>query len=527
MRECLKRCCSPATPCARSRWWRWPSAGPRCASGPGWRPAWRRPGAVVEQAVREGRVVYGITTGFGALANTRIDPALADEAQVALLRSHAAGVGPPLPDPLVRAMLLLRARTLAQGHSGVRVEIVARLLDLLRLDLLPVVPAQGSVGASGRPGPLCPSGAAADRRGVPAPRGAGAAGGGGAGRARPGPADAARQGGPQPAQRHRGHAGHGGARPGTGRGAWPTPPTWPAPCRSRRCWAAPGRSTRGSTSCAPTPVRRRRRPPCAATWRAAASGPATATTSATPCRTPTACAAPPRCTGRPATCSASPTGCWRWNWARWWTTRWCSPRPARCISGGNFHGQPLAFALDFATVAVTELSSISERRTDRILDPVRSAGLPPFLATRPGLNSGYMVTQYIAAALVAENRVLCHPASIESIPTSGSQEDHVSMGWGAGRKLGEVLANAARVDRGGGAVRLRRHRVPPAPGPGAGTGRGAGPGAGPGAAPGRRPAAGARHRGGGGDGRRRQPGAGRRSGGGRGTLRAEQAGGSQ
>ena len=105
--------------------------------------------AVVEQAVREGRVVYGITTGFGALANTRIDPALADEAQVALLRSHAAGVGPALPDPLVRAMLLLRARTLAQGHSGVRVEIVARLLDLLRLDLLPVVPAQGSVGASG------------------------------------------------------------------------------------------------------------------------------------------------------------------------------------------------------------------------------------------------------------------------------------------------------------------------------------------------------------------------------------------
>ena len=255
----------------------------------------------------------------------------------------------------------------------------------------------------------------------------------------------------------------------------------------------------------------RARPTCAATCRGAASAPATATTSATPCRTPTACAAPPRCTGRRATCSASPTECCRWSWARWWTTRWCSPRPARCISGGNFHGQPLAFALDFATVAVTELSSISERRTDRILDPVRSGGLPPFLATRPGLNSGYMVTQYVAAALVAENRVLCHPASIESIPTSGSQEDHVSMGWGAGRKLGEVLGNAARVI----AVEVlcacagieyrrplapaRRHRCR------------AGPGAGPGGPPGRRPAAGARHRGGGGDGGRRQPGTGRRS----------------
>jgi len=115
------------------------------------------------------------------------------------------------------------------------------------------------------------------------------------------------------------------------------------------------------------------------------------------------------------------------------------------ISGGNFHGQPLAFALDFMAVAATELGSISERRTDRLLDPERSSGLPPFLASRPGLNSGYMLAQYTAAALVAENRVLSHPASVESIPTSGSQEDHVSMGWGAGRKLTEVLANTARV----------------------------------------------------------------------------------
>ena len=151
------------------------------------------------------------------------------------------------------------------------------------------------------------------------------------------------------------------------------------------------------------------------------------------------------------------------------------PETGEVISGGNFHGQPLAFALDFATIAVTELSSISERRTDRILDPVRSGGLPPFLATRPGLNSGYMVTQYVAAALVAENRVLCHPASIESIPTSGSQEDHVSMGWGAGRKLGEVLANAARVVAVEVLCACCRHRVPAAAGPGAGHGGGAGP----------------------------------------------------
>jgi histidine ammonia-lyase len=115
------------------------------------------------------------------------------------------------------------------------------------------------------------------------------------------------------------------------------------------------------------------------------------------------------------------------------------------VSGGNFHGQPLAFAMDFMAIAATELGSISERRTDRILDPDRSAGLPAFLAATPGLDSGFMLAQYTAAALVAENRVLSHPASVESIPTSGLQEDHVSMGWGAGRKLAMVLDNTARV----------------------------------------------------------------------------------
>ncbi|MCB1246145.1 MAG: aromatic amino acid lyase, partial [Acidimicrobiia bacterium] len=115
------------------------------------------------------------------------------------------------------------------------------------------------------------------------------------------------------------------------------------------------------------------------------------------------------------------------------------------VSAGNFHGQPLAFALDFLAIAVSELGSISERRTDRLLDPTRSSGLTPFLANEPGVSSGYMITQYTAAAIVAENKVLAHPASVESIPTSGLQEDHVSMGWGAATKLDTVLTNTARV----------------------------------------------------------------------------------
>jgi histidine ammonia-lyase len=121
------------------------------------------------------------------------------------------------------------------------------------------------------------------------------------------------------------------------------------------------------------------------------------------------------------------------------------PESGEVISAGNFHGQPLAFVLDFAAIATAELASISERRTDRILDPARSGGLPAFLAANPGIDSGYMISQYVQAALVAENKGLVHPASVESIPTSGSQEDHVSMGWGAGKKLFPLLDNVQRV----------------------------------------------------------------------------------
>ena len=115
------------------------------------------------------------------------------------------------------------------------------------------------------------------------------------------------------------------------------------------------------------------------------------------------------------------------------------------MSTGNFHGQPLAFAGDMLAMAVAELGSISERRVYRLLDPATSRGLPPFLARAAGTNSGFMLAQYTAASLVAEDKVLCHPAGVDTIPTSGNQEDHVSMGWHAARKAGEVLDNVATV----------------------------------------------------------------------------------
>jgi histidine ammonia-lyase len=115
------------------------------------------------------------------------------------------------------------------------------------------------------------------------------------------------------------------------------------------------------------------------------------------------------------------------------------------MSTGNFHGEPLAFAGDMLAIAVSELASISERRTDRMLDPAFSRDLPAFLARNPGTNSGFMIAQYTAASLVSENKVLAHPASVDTIPTSGNQEDHVSMGWTAMRKLREVVANVRAV----------------------------------------------------------------------------------
>ena len=399
---------------------------------------------LVEDLVAEGRTVYGVTTGFGALATTRIDPALAAEAQVALLRSHAAGVGAPLADPIVRAMLVLRARTLAQGHSGVRPEIVRAQLALLNAGILPLVPGQGSVGASGDLAPFAhlalpligEGDVRVDGRLMAA-------------------SDALTNAGLEPVV----------LRPKEGLSLL--------------------NGTEGMLAMGVLALRRARRIAFAADIACALSVEALLG-SARPFLPQIHRLRPHPGQERSAAMIrrllddseivASHEDDFVHAVQDAYSLR-CAPQvhgavgdvldhaqrvfeielgsvadnplvfadEGLVVSGGNFHGQPLAFALDFMAIGVTEIGSISERRTDRILDPERSSGLPPFLASRPGINSGYMLTQYTAAALVAENRVLSHPASVESIPTSGSQEDHVSMGWGAARKLGDVLTNTARV----------------------------------------------------------------------------------
>lgn len=396
--------------------------------------------AMVDEAVASDEIVYGITTGFGALATTHIGKAEAETLQYNLLRSHATGVGEPMPDEVVRAMLLLRARTLAQGHSGVRPLIVEKLLELLERDLLPVVPSQGSVGASGDLAPFA-------------------------------------------------HLALPLIGEGTIRIDGEVTPSSEVDFEPVELLTKEGLSllngTEGMAAMGCIALHHARHLAIAADVAAALSVEALYG-SARPFRPEIHALRPhPGQVESARRIAALISGSeiieshsedFHHAVQDAYSLR-CAPQvhgavtdtldhmrsvlaielgsvvdnpivfpeTGQVISGGNFHGQPLAFVYDFAAIALSELASISERRTDRILDPARSQGLPPFLAANPGVESGYMITQYVQAALVAENKVLSHPASVDSVPTSGGQEDHVSMGWGGGKKMLTVIENVRRV----------------------------------------------------------------------------------
>jgi len=399
---------------------------------------------LVERVVARDETVYGITTGFGALASTRIDPSRAAELQVDLLRSHAAAVGPLLPSEVVRAMLLLRARTLAQGHSGVRPVVVELLLELLRRDLLPAVPGQGSVGASGDLAPfahlmlpLIGEGAiVVDGAPVPA-------------------SEVLADHGIVPLQLEakEGLSLLNGTEGMLAMGCLAVDrarvlvDSADAICamsvEALMASARPFQARIHALRPHPGQVTSAARIASLIDGSEIGSSHADDFTHAVQDAYSLRCA--PQVHGAVRDTIAHAERVLGIELGSVVDNPIVFADTGDVVSGGNFHGQPLAFVLDFLAVALTELGSISERRTDRILDPDRSSGLTPFLATRPGIDSGYMLTQYTAASLVAENRVLAHPASVESIPTSGLQEDHVSMGWGAGRKLFDVIDNTTRV----------------------------------------------------------------------------------
>jgi histidine ammonia-lyase len=398
---------------------------------------------LVERAAHGTREhTYGVNTGFGRFVNRSIPEELTRELQLRLLRSHACGVGEPYAPEIVRAAMLLRANTLAKGNSGARIETVELLLACLERGVLPVVPSRGSVGASGDLAPLA-------HLALPLV----------------GEGEAFVDGERLP-----------GADALARVGLVPT-----------RLEAKGGRSLINGTpfmaAFLALGLVRARRLAQAADLACAMS--LEALQGSRTSFLPQIHALRPL---RGQVDSAANVLRLLEDSAINEAHRWCDKvqdaYSLRCapqvhgasrdlldyveytvsvelnaatdnplvlvddetlVSNGNFHGQPLAFALDALAMAASELASISERRVERLVNPNLSDGLPAFLTTDGGLNSGFMIPQYVAASLVSENKVLSHPASVDSIPTSAGQEDHVSMGNAAGLKAWQVLANCERA----------------------------------------------------------------------------------
>jgi histidine ammonia-lyase len=396
---------------------------------------------VIRRAAAGNKPVYGVTTGFGKLADQRIPPTDVEQLQVNLVRSHAAGVGEPLTTEETRGLMLLRANVLARGHSGVRPQLVDHLLRLLNRKVHPLIPCRGSVGACGDLAPL------AHLALVLLGEGEAMVGG----------------------RRVHGRTAlaHAGLKP-------------------VRLNAKEGLSlVNGTQAMLALGLLAHRR----ATILVETADVAGAMSLEALKGTPVAfdprihrlrpypgqitVAANLRALLTKSEIRVSHLDCSRVQDA--YSLR-CMPQvhgavrdaldyirrtllielnsvtdnplvfPERdeVLSGGNFHGQPLGLVLDHMAIAITELASIAERRIERLTNP-EYGDLPPFLSPDPGLNSGFMLAQVTAAALTSENKVLSHPASVDSIPTSGNREDHVSMGMGSALKLKQVLSNAEHI----------------------------------------------------------------------------------
>jgi len=396
---------------------------------------------VVEEILASGRVMYGINTGFGKLAEVRIPDDQLASLQLNLIRSHCCGVGEAFPETVVRAMLLLRANVLATGFAGCRVEVVRMALDLLNAGIHPVVPSQGSVGASGDLAPLAHLALVMLGEGEARYLG----------KRMPG-ADALKAAGIKPLvlQAKEGLALINGTQTSAALGCL-------ALAQSRRIIdaadlvAALSLDALAGTDAAFDPSVHRARPH---------PGQLQSAGRMQDFLRDSAIREDHRRCGRvqdaySLRCAPQVHGASRDALEHAWkvlsieinsgTDNPMVFADGRVISGGNFHGAPIAAVFDYMAIVLTDLASISERRLARLVDASLSAGLPAFLTPKPGLNSGFMMMQVSAAALVSEAKTLAHPSSVDSIPTSASQEDHVSMStWGA-RKLQMIVDIVQKV----------------------------------------------------------------------------------
>ncbi|MCA1587632.1 MAG: histidine ammonia-lyase [Chloroflexi bacterium] len=398
--------------------------------------------SVIERLVADGATVYGVTTGFGDLADVRIEPSQTAELQQNLVRSHAAGVGPPLPDDVVRAMLLLRANALAVGLSGVRVELVELLIGMLNAAVHPVVPSRGSLGASGDLAPLA-------HLALPL-IGEGEATVDGAGPRRS--LDALERAGlvPLTLEAKEGLALLNGTQLMAGIGALAHRDALRLAMSADVIGAMSLEAMLGTaTAFSDELVAARPHPGQVASARhlreLLADSEIGESHAESEHRVQDAYSL--RC--MPQVHGAARDALGELERVLRVEINAATDNPlvfpsGEVISGGNFHGEPVAMALDYATMAVAELASISERRTARLVD-AHLSGLPAFLAERPGVESGLMIAHYTAAALVNEMQTLAHPSSVDTIPTSANQEDHVSMGATSALHLREAVDRAEHV----------------------------------------------------------------------------------
>lgn len=400
--------------------------------------------SIVDAIDESDRVVYGVSTGFGALANTRIPRARRVELQHALIRSHAAGIGAPVPREVVRAMMALRARSLAAGRSGVRQVVVQGLVDLLNNDITPWVPEHGSLGASGDLAPLAHCALVLLGEGwVLGPTGQRIDGGQALANAGLRPLQLASKEGLALINGTDGMLGmlllacH-DARHLFAMADVTAALAIEAMLGSDRPFAAALHEMR------PHPGQQH----SAANIRRLLSNSAIMDSHRFDFNHAVQDAYSMRCAPQVAGAARDTLDFAEQIAARELVSIVDNPvvlPDGHVESTGNFHGAPLGFAADFLAIAAAEVGSISERRVDRLLDITRSRDLPAFLAPDPGVNSGMMIAQYTAAGIIADNRRLAAPASVDSLPTSGMQEDHVSMGWSAAVKLRRVLDNFAAV----------------------------------------------------------------------------------
>ncbi len=400
--------------------------------------------ALVEEVLRKGEAVYGVNTGFGALKSVRVPDDEVERLQLNLLRSHAAGYGAELEAGAVRLMLALRAHSLAHGMSGVRLELIERLLAMLERDILPVVPSRGSLGASGDLIPLAHLALTlvgegeARRGGRVAPAG-----------------EHLREAklAPLTLQAKEGLALINGTQAAAALGALAVNEAFEVLRAAHATCALTIEALRGSAKPFLAPVHEARPHPgqvlSAAVMRRLLEGSGILASHQGCARVqdPYSLRCAPQVFGSSIQAARYAQGVLLIEVNSVTDNPLCFPdRPEgeQIVSAGNFHGQPLAQALDFLAIGMAEVGSIAERRTFLLLDPAKS-DLPPFLSREAGLTSGLMIVQYLQAALVSENKMLAQPASVDSIPTSAGQEDHVSMAMHAAVKALTLVRNVRRI----------------------------------------------------------------------------------